>query len=226
MRLSAHGITAELPPGWSGRVFRRTGGNATLHAASFPLVLDDGEFGDASTARMAPGASFVSLTEYLPGAGLRARPRAVRRAAHRAAPGPDPLLDPRPGPSPRRARRDTSSSSPPPSARSACTWSSPGTGPTAGVSCRRWTGSCAGWSSHHAELGPPHAELGTHHAGAGPRPTLSGARRGTAASLCGEFPAMETGNSPKTREGAPGPWISPDPRAGGRRRVTQPARLR
>ncbi|HET9104388.1 MAG TPA: hypothetical protein VFN55_13620 [Solirubrobacteraceae bacterium] len=72
MKLSAHGIAAALPPGWSGRVFRRAAGNATLHAASFPLALDDGEFGDASTARMVPGASFLALTEYLPGGGLQA----------------------------------------------------------------------------------------------------------------------------------------------------------
>lgn len=70
MILEAHGIRAQLPAHWSGRVFRRPGGNATLHAASFPLALDDGEFGDATTARMRPGASFLALTEYLPGAGL------------------------------------------------------------------------------------------------------------------------------------------------------------
>jgi hypothetical protein len=70
MRLEAHKIAIELPRGWSGRIFRRSGGNATLHAASFPLALHDGEFGDASTARMAPGASFLSLAEYVPGAGL------------------------------------------------------------------------------------------------------------------------------------------------------------
>lgn len=70
MILEAHGIAVELPAHWSGRVFRRSGANATLHAASFALHLDDGEFGDASTARMAPGASFLALTEYLPGAGL------------------------------------------------------------------------------------------------------------------------------------------------------------
>ena len=71
VNLSAHGISVALPQGWSGRVFRRDGGNATLHAASFPLPLDDGEFGDASTARMAPGAAFLALTEYVPGAGLQ-----------------------------------------------------------------------------------------------------------------------------------------------------------
>ena len=70
MILEAHGLRVVLPAHWSGRLFRRSGGNATLHAASFPLALRDGEFGDASTARMLPGASFLALTEYVTGAGL------------------------------------------------------------------------------------------------------------------------------------------------------------
>lgn len=68
--LSAHGISIELPPRWSGRVFRHHGGGATLHAGDFQLVLGDGEFGDASTAAMPAGASFMALTEYRPGEGL------------------------------------------------------------------------------------------------------------------------------------------------------------
>jgi hypothetical protein len=70
VKLEAHGIAVSLPPGWSGRVFHRPGSGATLHAADFPLVLSDGEFGDASTGHMRPGASFLALVEYLPGAGL------------------------------------------------------------------------------------------------------------------------------------------------------------
>jgi hypothetical protein len=70
VKLEAHGIAVGLPQGWSGRVFHRPGSGATLHAADFPLVLNDGEFGDASTAHMRPGASFVALVEYRPGAGL------------------------------------------------------------------------------------------------------------------------------------------------------------
>jgi hypothetical protein len=69
--LSAHGITVTLPPRWSGRAFRRAGGNATLHAGDFRLALGDGEFGDRSTGQMPEGASFVALVEYLSGAGLR-----------------------------------------------------------------------------------------------------------------------------------------------------------
>jgi len=68
--LTAHGLRIELPRGWSGRVFKRPAGGATLHAGDFDLPVDDGEFGDQSTALMPPGATFVALTEYRPGAGL------------------------------------------------------------------------------------------------------------------------------------------------------------
>lgn len=68
--LAAHGLRIELPRGWSGRVFKRPAGGATLHAGDFELPLDDGEFGDQSTAVMPPGATFLALTEYQPGAGL------------------------------------------------------------------------------------------------------------------------------------------------------------
>ena len=68
--LEAHGLRVRLPAGWSGRVFKRPAGGATLHAGDFQLPLDDGEFGDHSTALMPAGACFMALTEYLPGAGL------------------------------------------------------------------------------------------------------------------------------------------------------------
>jgi len=68
--LQAHGIRIELPHGWSGRLFNRAPGTATLHAASYTLTLDDGQFGDRSTARMASGACFLALTEYLAADGL------------------------------------------------------------------------------------------------------------------------------------------------------------
>jgi hypothetical protein len=68
--LEAHGLRIELPARWSGRVFRRAGGNATLHAGDFPLALRDGEFGDRSTSAMPDVASFIALTEYLAGSGL------------------------------------------------------------------------------------------------------------------------------------------------------------
>jgi hypothetical protein len=100
--LAAHGISIELARGWSGRVFRRAGAGATLHAADFHLALGDGEFGDASTASMPAGASFIALTEYLPGAGLE--PGKGLFAARRIPSRLDPsafssrgLAHPRPG---------------------------------------------------------------------------------------------------------------------------------
>jgi hypothetical protein len=69
--VEAHGIRVTLASGWSGRVFQRSSDVATLHAGDFPLVLSDGEFGDASTARMPGHATFLALTEYRPGRGLR-----------------------------------------------------------------------------------------------------------------------------------------------------------
>lgn len=71
MRLDAHGIQIELPKGWSGRLFSRGYGVATLHAGNFTLALEDGEFGDRSTGAMSDGAMFIALTEYRPGAGLK-----------------------------------------------------------------------------------------------------------------------------------------------------------
>lgn len=72
MRLDAHAVRIELPSGWSGRLFSRRAGLATLHVASYPLALGDGEFGDASTGMMRPGACFIALTEYELGRGLQA----------------------------------------------------------------------------------------------------------------------------------------------------------
>jgi hypothetical protein len=67
--IEAHGIAAQLPRGWSGRIFRLAGGGSTLHAGSFTLPLDASSFGDASTAAIPAGGSFLALTEYLPGTG-------------------------------------------------------------------------------------------------------------------------------------------------------------
>lgn len=70
MRLAAHGIAVDLPDGWEGRIFKRHHGDPTLHAATFTLPLDDGEFGSRATRKMPPGGTFLTLTEYRPGQGL------------------------------------------------------------------------------------------------------------------------------------------------------------
>jgi hypothetical protein len=100
--LEAHGLRVELPRGWSGRLFKREGGGATLHAGTFQLPLDDGEFGDQSTAVMPAGATFLALTEYLRGAGLEPGQGlfASRRAPKTLDPtafSPRGLAHPRPG---------------------------------------------------------------------------------------------------------------------------------
>lgn len=71
MILDSHGLRVELPAAWSGRIWARAHDVATLHLANYALSLNDGEFGDVSTATMAPGAAFLALTEYRPGAGLQ-----------------------------------------------------------------------------------------------------------------------------------------------------------
>jgi hypothetical protein len=68
--LAAHGISIELPPGWEGRIYRRRGGDPTLHAANYPLPASDGDFGSVATERMPENGSFLVLTEYRPGQGL------------------------------------------------------------------------------------------------------------------------------------------------------------
>jgi hypothetical protein len=68
--LAAHGISIELPAGWEGRIYRRRGGDPTLHAASYALPDADGDFGSVATGRMPENGSFLVLTEYRPGQGL------------------------------------------------------------------------------------------------------------------------------------------------------------
>jgi hypothetical protein len=69
--LEAHGVRLELPPGWSGRLFKRQGGIVALHAGDYALDLNDtSTFGDASTTRMPAAGTFLVLAEYAPGQGL------------------------------------------------------------------------------------------------------------------------------------------------------------
>jgi hypothetical protein len=70
MRLRAYGIEIDLPRGWDGRIFRRRGADATLHAANFPLPAADGDFGSGATARMPRGGALLVIKEYRAGARL------------------------------------------------------------------------------------------------------------------------------------------------------------
>jgi hypothetical protein len=71
MRLSAYGISLELPRGWDGRIYRRPGASPTLHAANFGLPAEDGDFGSGATAHMPDGGVFLALKEYAAGPRLR-----------------------------------------------------------------------------------------------------------------------------------------------------------
>lgn len=81
MRVSAHGLSVEVPPGWEARIVRRTGAPPVLHVASFALSDRDGDFGAAATGRMRPGDAFAALVTYRvdghlrPGKGLFTAPR-------------------------------------------------------------------------------------------------------------------------------------------------------
>jgi hypothetical protein len=102
VNLHAHGLKIALPRGWSGRIFGRPGGIATLQAGSFPVALGDGEFGDRSTARMPAHAEFLALTEYLLGEGLEAgaglfAPRKIPRRLDPTQLSPRGLAHPRSG---------------------------------------------------------------------------------------------------------------------------------
>jgi hypothetical protein len=64
MRVAGHGISIDVPPGWEARVFRRGGGGAVLHVATFELLDGDGDFGAAATGRMRGDGVFAALIEY------------------------------------------------------------------------------------------------------------------------------------------------------------------
>src|SRR5260221_162321 len=55
--LSRYGLTVDLPRGWEGSVFRRTPGpgeqtHPILHAGSFPLPPDRGDYGNGAVQAM------------------------------------------------------------------------------------------------------------------------------------------------------------------------------
>ncbi len=87
MKLTAHGITTELPAGWEGRITRRRQatplvgatrsapgaiGSADevpepiVHLANFALPEDRGDFGSGAVDRMGAGDVFLTLFEYGP----------------------------------------------------------------------------------------------------------------------------------------------------------------
>lgn len=63
-RLTAYGLSLDIPPGWEGKAFRHEHGEPTVHVASFRLPRCDGEFGTHATAVMPDDGLFLALTEY------------------------------------------------------------------------------------------------------------------------------------------------------------------
>jgi hypothetical protein len=74
----------DLPSGWDGVIYQRTGGDPTLHAGNFPLPPNDADFGSLAIAAMPASGVFLVLTQYaLDSAGLGL-------FAHQGLPAPVP----------------------------------------------------------------------------------------------------------------------------------------
>ena len=79
--LSRFGLTVDLPRGWEGAVFRRTPGpgeetHPVLHAGSFPLPPERGDYGNGAVEVMKARDVFIALLEDHPssaGAAMYAR---------------------------------------------------------------------------------------------------------------------------------------------------------
>jgi hypothetical protein len=73
--ITAHGIKAALPAGWSGRIFRHHPeppevSGPTLHAGNFAIPLDDADFGSALTGHLRPGRVAFIYNENIPDQAL------------------------------------------------------------------------------------------------------------------------------------------------------------
>lgn len=67
--LNGYGVTVDLPAGWDGRIYTRDVGGAAraaVHAATFPLPAQRGDFGAGAVEMMGGGDVFVVLLEYDP----------------------------------------------------------------------------------------------------------------------------------------------------------------
>jgi len=68
-QLSGHGLGVDLPEGWDGRIYTRRDEssertNRTLHAATFALPADPGDFGAGAVGQMTDSDVLVVLLEY------------------------------------------------------------------------------------------------------------------------------------------------------------------
>lgn len=88
-RIVGHGIAADVQRGWDIRISRRpaTAPESThpvLHAATFPLPAEFGDYGDGAVHLMKPDDVFVALVEF--------DPAATRTALFAARGFPPPLV--------------------------------------------------------------------------------------------------------------------------------------
>ena len=74
MKLAHRGLGVDLPRGWDARIYQRSDEDpaatthAVLHAASFALPPDRGDFGSGAVERMGPSDVLVVLLEHHPDA--------------------------------------------------------------------------------------------------------------------------------------------------------------
>ncbi len=70
MRIERHGMAVDVPRGWDARIYRREAGepggsvHPVLHAATFPLPTERGDFGSGAVEVMSTQDVFVSLITY------------------------------------------------------------------------------------------------------------------------------------------------------------------
>ena len=72
MRIAAHGLALDVPPGWDARIRKlrqsteQFRAHPVLHAADFGLPEERGDFGSGAVEVMLPTHAFVALVEYHP----------------------------------------------------------------------------------------------------------------------------------------------------------------
>jgi hypothetical protein len=70
MRVAAHRLAVDTPPGWDARIYRRAPEDPeeqthpVVHAANFPLPPSRGDFGSSAVPRMGGDDVLVTLVEY------------------------------------------------------------------------------------------------------------------------------------------------------------------
>jgi hypothetical protein len=70
MRLAAHGLAVDTPPGWDARIYRRPqsadgeDNHPIMHAANFALPSERGDYGSGAVDRMRDDDVLVVLIEF------------------------------------------------------------------------------------------------------------------------------------------------------------------